>query len=333
MSSRNYQKLTATEKKIYSELKSSVKAFQLSVTFHGVSSNTISNALKALLDDNPAFFWLTGGAQYKWTERGGVIMDITCRLELVEGITPSALRVMSAKLRATLRDITARAGQYRTHFQRILFVHDYIVDTTDYVSNAPMRYNAYGCLVAHRAVCAGYAKAFQLIMEELGYECGYVRGSDRKENTIHSTHAWNYIKIENDYYFIDVTWDDPKVENANSSYDNKTRHYFCIPEQELSLTHRISKKYDYPVCKGTKYNYYLHKGYFLRTYSFPALKELALTQLRKGGSFTVKFASKQEADRALTELISHGKVYDIPGVSGQITYTTSNSGLIITIKN
>lgn len=330
-----YQKLPATEKRIYSELKTAIENLRFTVTFYGVSNSTVSRALEALLDDCPEFFWVSGAVKYEWHTQGSAILDITCKLETYDNIGPDEIKLMQAKFNATVRDIVVRARQYKTHFQRILYVHDYIVDTTDYLLGAPMQFNAYGCLVNHRAVCAGYAKAFQVIMNILGYECGFVRGSDLDGSSIHSKHAWNYIKIENDYYFIDLTWDDPKVEkySANTLNSNKTRHYFCISEQELSLTHRIFKKYDCPSCKGTKYNYYVYKNYFLTTYSFSAVRRIAMEQLRVRKKFSVKFACAQEVARAEADLIENQKVYDIPGVTDKIAYSISKSGLILTVEN
>ncbi len=330
---RCYSMLSPAEKKTYNEMFSALTKHQHTFHFNGLSHNTLSRIFNALLDDNPRFFWLTGDTKYKWTERGNTIADISCKAVLVPGITTEMLDVMNTKLKNTVRDIIIHANQKKSHFEKILYVHDYIVDTTTYVSDAPMCYNAYGCLVLHQAVCAGYAKAFQLVMEEMGYECGYVCGADKEKGTIHSSHAWNYIKIEGEYYFVDTTWDDPTVEIGNYNYDNKTRNYFCISERDISHTHIISNPKNYPVCNGSKYNYHIYKGYFLPTYSFSEVSRIASEQLRITDKFTVKFSSKAEANRAINDLIDNQKVYRIPQVAGSITYTVSKSGLIITIQN
>lgn len=334
MSYLNYRRLSLTEKGIYNKLRAELSAFRLSVCFRGVECESIHRAYKALLEDNPVFFWLSGAANSSWTTLNGVIQEVTTTFSLANGYSEGRIRAMHSALITEVRRIVQRARQLDSHYERILFVHDYLVDHTDYISTAPRRYDAYGCLVEHRAVCAGYAKAFQLIMEELGYECGYVRGYDiRVPNPEEGRHAWNYIKIENDCYFIDVTWDDPVAENPSGCYDNKTHDYFCITSGELALTHRISKEYDYPVCRGTKYNYYLRNGYFMDSYSFAALSELARRQLRYSKGFTVRFPSKKECDRAMYDLIENRRVYKIPGIGSSIIYRTSKSGLILTVHN
>lgn len=59
----------------------------------------------------------------------------------------------------------------------------------------------------------GYAKAYMLIMNELGIECGLVTGIAKNSTGSSGGHAWNYINLDGDYYMVDVTWDDP-VEQA-----------------------------------------------------------------------------------------------------------------------
>lgn len=60
-------------------------------------------------------------------------------------------------------------------------------------------YDAYGCLVKGKAVCSGYADAFNAIMVELNIPSKIVMSSD---------HAWNKVKIGNRWYHVDVTWND-----------------------------------------------------------------------------------------------------------------------------
>ena len=52
-----------------------------------------------------------------------------------------------------------------------------------------------------KAVCGGYAEAFQEFMHELGIECRAVVGW---------IHEWNQVKLDDGWYWIDCTWNDPK---------------------------------------------------------------------------------------------------------------------------
>ena len=61
-------------------------------------------------------------------------------------------------------------------------------------------FTAYGCLVNGKTVCSGYAKAFQFILQNLGYESILVAGEGAD-----GLHAWNMVKIDDDYYYFEVT--------------------------------------------------------------------------------------------------------------------------------
>ena len=88
--------------------------------------------------------------------------------------------------------------------------------------NAPMNQSAYSALVNGRTVCAGYARAFQYLMQRLGIPCYYCTGYAGED------HAWNIIKLGEDYYNVDVTWDDT---------DTPTYDYFNKSDREFGTSH------------------------------------------------------------------------------------------------
>lgn len=88
----------------------------------------------------------------------------------------------------------------------ILAVHDYLIRNTTYDAatasagtGGPAHY-AEGLLLNNLAVCSGYASAFQLLMSFADINCEYVYTD---------SHAWNLVQLEEEWYHIDVTWDDP----------------------------------------------------------------------------------------------------------------------------
>lgn len=130
-------------------------------------------------------------------------------------------------------------------YERELAVHDYIIDKAEYDSdtlsilpffqNSPENTNPYGALIDGRAVCSGYSSTFQLFMKLIGIECITVHGEgnhDREE------HAWNMVRLDGDWYCVDVTWDDPtglsfvseslahKYFNVTSDFMRNTNHFW-----------------------------------------------------------------------------------------------------------
>lgn len=150
----------------------------------------------------------------------------------------------------------------KNDYQKILIVHDYLVDNVIYEETISKEniYNMYGALVNKEAVCEGYAKAFQYLMNQIGIESVIIIGeaTDSKENT--QNHAWNYVNLNNIWYAVDVTWDDP-VLIGGISFSKKYKYkYFLKGSATMSKDHIESytfvnngKKYTHPTLSVTDY--------------------------------------------------------------------------------
>ena len=310
-----------------------INSFESRFRFQHANADELFRAFKAIIRENPHIFWLNGAAKANRTTQNGFERDISLIPKYTDGTTPASAKAMSEKLNKTVQLIVQKAKAQKTVFEMVLYIHDYIAHTTEYSTENELCFTAYGCLINHRACCAGYAKAFQLIAEKIGFDCGYVSGSSKGNNSLHSKHAWNYIKLGGEYYFIDVTWDDPTVIGDGVSSGVVTRDYFCLSERELLLTHNIDKSHYVPYCSGTRYNYYNYAGYFAGNYSYNTVKQIAQTQLRKKNGFSVKFYDRTELEKAKKDLIDNEKVYSFTGIGSRISILVSQSGLILTVNN
>ena len=128
-------------------------------------------------------------------------------------------------------------------------LHDYLAvnneyDMRYYSGNIPaISYTAYGALVNRTSVCAGYALAYQHLMEDAGIPCEYVTGM-----TTNGYHAWNIIQIDGEWYHVDVTWDDPTPDREGYvRYD-----YFLKSDSAISRDH-VSWEAS-RACTSTKYD-------------------------------------------------------------------------------
>lgn len=102
-----------------------------------------------------------------------------------------------------------------TDYEKIKTLHDYLISILDYdyeaVVNNQVRSsdNQPGVvLITNRAVCAGYSYTFKALCDILGIPCSTILGNiEQGDNYI--KHAWNQVMIDNEWYNIDVTFDDP----------------------------------------------------------------------------------------------------------------------------
>lgn len=144
-----------------------------------------------------------------------------------------------------------------TDVQKELAIHDYLAKTAEYnVKDKNKGYapdhNAYGVLVLKTGVCESYAKAFQLLAKEAGLETKYVTGEAINEGP----HAWNMIKLDEEWYNVDVTWDDPVYSNPEDKWIEVQYKYFNVPDSIMNKTHKRDESLvKYPIANGTKYSY------------------------------------------------------------------------------
>ena len=125
-----------------------------------------------------------------------------------------------------------------TETEKIRTVHNWIVCNTTYNDNYYDRgdsFNHVSNLLNNKTgVCQGYSVTFYIFMKQMGIPCTLVMGK-----TDNVSHAWNAVKLDGNWYYIDVTWDDPVV-NGTSNYpggDNISYEYLVCTYNHISMTH------------------------------------------------------------------------------------------------
>ena len=98
--------------------------------------------------------------------------------------------------------------QEKSDYQKIKVIYDYICSnvTYDYKNHNDdsykLKYTAYAALVNGTSVCQGYANLLYRMLLEAGIDCRIITGVSNGE-----AHAWNIVKLDNTYYYLDSTWD------------------------------------------------------------------------------------------------------------------------------
>lgn len=145
-----------------------------------------------------------------------------------------------------------------TNYEKVKAVHDYLVLNAAYDTEAaalpaptdegaPLHesYTSYGLLTKGLGVCQAYSEAFDIFMKELGIEANELSGTAGG-----TPHSWNRVMLDEQWYHIDVTWDDPQPDKAGEiSYA-----YFGLTDGEMAKDHTWER--DAIACEGTAYNYF-----------------------------------------------------------------------------
>ena len=337
-----YEQLDANQQDIYLGILDNLFSGEDSILLLDVSFNRFEKVFTALLDDHPELFWLSG--VYKCYEGDIFGLDYLV-IEPEFYVEKEELSQYRDKFDSKVKEIKESASLLESDYEKALYVHDYIVNNTEYnyelsekitSKDGVNHLDAYNCLVEGTAVCQGYTDVFEIVMNELGIPCGSVLGKSKVEDGEQSGdayHIWNFIELEGENYYIDVTWADPhpeEKENFDICYE-----YFCIDTKELEITHEIS--YDenifVPLCNGKKYNYFRQNGMFAEKYNFSSVSQIISKQTENDAVF-IKFSSNEELKRAEKQLFDNEKIFNIKAVynsADSVSYTTGYSGRLLYI--
>ena len=133
------------------------------------------------------------------------------------------------KINNKINDIinSKNINSYDSVTDKIKVFHDYLADTNKYDKDKETKTSSYhsdtaiGTLFEGYSTCSGYSDAMAIFLTKLGLE---------NVKVITDKHAWNAVKINNKWYHIDLTWDDPIVTNGG---DIISHEYFLISTDQL----------------------------------------------------------------------------------------------------
>lgn len=135
-------------------------------------------------------------------------------------------------------------------YQKVKIIHDYVVENTVYEEYGSVAHIAYGALINGRGVCESYANAVKILLDMVGIENIMISGQATNSNGTDS-HAWNLVKLGNNYYHLDATWDDPVSIFGG---DKLEYDYFLVDDETIKADHSWDESL-YPSANGTEYNY------------------------------------------------------------------------------
>ena len=155
---------------------------------------------------------------------------------------------------------------------KVKYVHDQIADMTTYIykeeatkEQAPFISNIYGPLMKGSALCEGYSRTFKMAMDRLGFQSVLVVGLGLRGNEQGGSgenHMWNYVLMDdNQWYAVDVTFDDPIIKTGTLSTTGKILQTFMLVGSNTFSPRHIEdgrfsqggKEFTYPVLSESDY--------------------------------------------------------------------------------
>lgn len=297
-----YTQLEEKEKAIYEEIYTNLykDSAEWTTDCH-IAADRYVEIFDLVLNDHPEIFWVGPKREAAQDKFSGVIYGMT-----YTPIVGNAARDnMKKQIEAGADMILSTVFSSLSDYDKCRFVYEGIINQVEYDINAPDNQNIQSALVNHRSVCAGYAKAFQYLMQKLGYECIYATGAVGEE-----LHAWNIVKIGGSYYHVDCTWGDPAfyskmIEKSSSSLIDY--NYLCCTTEAIGATHSAEWTM-YPACVDDSLNYYKKMNLYFDEFDPEIIGSLIESAARSQHSGTMFQIGSEEGYQAALAAVTDGSI-------------------------
>ena len=305
-----FSTLEITQQNLYVEILYAVENYIDEMQVSTTDTSQIDKIFQCVLMDHPEIFYTDGYSFVKYT-LGDEVKKITfkgtytCSQEEKE-------RKETEIEKAALNMLTGIRAD-ATDYEKVKYVYETIINHTEYDMGAEDNQNIYSVFLNKASVCQGYAKAVQYLLTKLNVPSALVIGT--VENG--EGHAWNLVKINNKYYYLDATWGDAsylfhlnedrqEVQNTPAiNYD-----YLCVTTEEILRTHSLSALVPLPVCDSLENNYYVREGaYFTEVNSRQLEQLIERYKAEERESVTLKCADDDIYQQMADELLSEQKIF------------------------
>ena len=109
-------------------------------------------------------------------------------------------------------------------FEKEIVIIQWLVENCEYEKGDGWENaTAYSCIVNGKAQCSGYADAFLQTAKACGLNARYI---------YNSSHAWNLIELDGDWYHVDVTFEDP-IGSNDYGFDKLRNKYINLEDSQI----------------------------------------------------------------------------------------------------
>ncbi len=152
------------------------------------------------------------------------------------------------------KEILAELGTSQmSDYSKVKAVHDYVCALITYTNDVDNASSVYGAYVRGKGLCNSYALCMYKLLVEAGVPCHWIGGSAGTGRDS-AGHAWNIVKLGDQWYNLDATWDD--ADNDKISHDYFLKGTADFDEADTSQVHTMDNEYyessyltDFPIAE------------------------------------------------------------------------------------
>lgn len=161
-------------------------------------------------------------------------------IEIEKNYTDEEIAIINARMNSIIANNINDSLSIK---DKIKVFHDYIVNNTEYdkeeaklidldKTKNDLSYKAYNVVINGLGLCGGYTDTMAIYLHRLGIN-NFKVSTDK--------HIWNAVNLDNNWYHIDMTWDDPVTNNNKPML---IHDYFIISTDKLKKLDKSKHNFD-----------------------------------------------------------------------------------------
>lgn len=299
-----YNTLSAEEKDVYDKILKAVYNYQSTVDFgKAISFETYKKVFIMVYFQETQLFWFRGTLDH-------FDGDTSQTGNLYYRTDAATAAKMQGEIDAKTKEIL-QFPSGSTAVDKLKVIHDYLGKHNTFTKESAFAQTIYGSLIEGQTQCEGYAKAMGYLAGKAGIENLLIVGS----NPQGASHAWNMVKVDGEWYNIDITWDDP-TGHEQDNLDYVRYNYFNVTDAEILNKSHVQDldmtAFTPPKATATKANY--QQTYKLYASSYDEAVKMLKDQLiaasaEKRREIQIKVSSKDILTKLNSDLVDKAGIY------------------------
>lgn len=207
----------------------------IDVSSLALTPNALLRVFSCVIKDDPYLFFVDGNLRYSY-KTNGCVLSIIPQYTMTGEEYESAAAYCWNKVRA----MAALADHYVSESEKALFLHDFICENFAYDSTLENN-DIYNFLLTGKGTCEAYMLLYTAVLRECGIKAHFAASDSL-------SHIWNIVRIDGEWYHVDLTWDD------SASAESVSRRHFLLSDKKAA--EKGHKEWYLPIhasCSSEKY--------------------------------------------------------------------------------